>query len=369
MANTPFVRPQRLVFAIAVGVSLGVMAVYSTTRQSPAAATRRSGDPCLTFIRATTGSDAAAAWSNFGDCPAAPRDPDRETLVVDLRYGLVLYYKTEALLSTLPFPFTIVQRNQDDRSRAFGTGGTNTYDMALVGDPLSWVDLVRAGGGNIHYLLTQPTVFHTKANGSFRDTTLHWTGRDWRLRRDDNIELRFPESRRATRLEQAALLGMQGASEEPLLTIDRDAQGNILRLNASGGQVAFDHDEQDRMTAITTADGRALLRFSYDVGGCLASRSGGDGEFAFEHDHGHGSCQLHRGSHNGVTSFEAEYDDRDRVIRITDPAGRIYAISYETDSAGTVVAAELSDDAGPLRHIVFDKSGYSFLRSAAARQP
>jgi len=359
---------RRLLFSIILGVGLAVLLQWKI-QSSSLLDSKRSGDPCLTLIRPTTGPDTAAVWSNLGDCPSAPRDHDRETVAVDLRYGLLLYYKTEALMSTLPFPFTVVLRNQDDRSRAFGRGGTNTYDMALVGDAksLSWVDLIVAGGGRIHYLPTQPHWFDTRVNGYFRDTTLQWTGRDWRLRRDDDVELLFPESRRATRLEQAALLGMQGASKEPLLTIDRDSQGNILRLSVSGGQIAFDHDEHDRMTAIATPDGPEPLHFTYDVGGCLARRTGADGEFVYEHDHGNASCQLHRSSRNGATFFEAEYD-RDRVIRLTDPAGRVYAISYETDSAGTVTAAELSDDAGLLRHIVFDKNGYSFIRSSAARR-
>jgi hypothetical protein len=65
--------------------------------------------------------------------------------------------------------------------------------------------------------------------GYFEDTTLQWTGRDWRLRRDDGAELLFPESRNATRLEQAALLGIQDMSGEPFSPQPMTPRGAWLR--------------------------------------------------------------------------------------------------------------------------------------------
>ena len=174
-----------LFLAGVVGISFGIIYVEMTTRLFFSLdAPRQQGDPCLTLIRPTTGPDTRQVWSTFGHCAVASRDSDRETIGVDFRYGLLTHYKTESLLlETLPLPFVRALRNQDELSRAFGPGGSHTYDMGLVGPPeLSWVDLVLGNGGRIHYLpMSRPGWFDSSVAGYFKGTTLQWTGRDWRL--------------------------------------------------------------------------------------------------------------------------------------------------------------------------------------------
>ena len=137
--------------ACAVGVSFAFIYVETTTQLFFSLnAPRQVGDPCLALIRPTTAHQTSGAvWSNFGHCSVdTPRDPDRETLDVDLRYGILTYTKTEPVLMTaLPWPLTRVQRNLDRFSRAFGTGGSHSYDIGLVGDAAqsTFVNLVMAG--------------------------------------------------------------------------------------------------------------------------------------------------------------------------------------------------------------------------------
>jgi len=361
-----------LVLAVAIGISFALIYVETATRLFFSFdAPRQVGDPCLTLIRPTKGPDAGAVWSNFGRCPGAPRDPDREMIVVDLRYGLLLHYKTEPVLTgALPLPFTRVLRNRDPVSRAFGKGGTHTYDMGLVGDAarLSWVDLVLAGGGRVHYLpVPEPGRFDSDVDGYFGETTLLWTGRDWRLQRDDGIELLFPESQNAARLEQAALVGMQTAAGSALLVVDRDRAGNILHLGAGDRRVDFAHDTMNRVTAISAADTGQPLRFDYDSAGCLVRHTGSGGEFQYDYDRSDGGCRLKRTTHDGVTYFEAKYSADDRLIRLTEPAGGEYVFSYETDRRGDVVRAEVIDPEGALRRITLDDTGYWISRWGSYR--
>ena len=304
------------------------------------------------------------AWSNFGHCPAASRNPDRETFVVDLRYGLLVYYKTEpVMVGALPLAFTRVLRHRDRFSRAFGMGGTHTYNMGLVGDApgLTFVDLVLAGGGRVHYRPTSMRgLYDSDVNGYFGDTTLQWTGREWRLRRDDGVELLFPESQNATRLEQAALVGIQRVNGEPMVAIDRDRAGNLRRLSASGARLDFEYDTTNRVTAIMGGDTSRQLRFEYDSNGCLIRKSGGGGVFQYDHDRRPDGCQLRRIVQDDVTYFQADYDIDDRVIRLTDPAGGSYTFSYETDARGNVVRVEVRDPGGTLRRVTLDNAGYWF---------
>lgn len=362
-----------LFFAAAVGVSLALIYFEATTqrffRLDPP---RQVGDPCLTLIRATKGPNLGMVWANFGSCRDAVRDADREMVVVDLRHGLLLHYATEPVLAgALSLPFARVLRNQDHASRAFGKGGTHTYDMGLVGDAarFSWVDLVLAGGGRVHYLpSSKPGWFDSDVAGYFNNTNLQWTGHDWRLQRDDGIQLVFPESQGATRLEQAALVRMQTANGNALVVVDRDLAGNVLRVNAGGRQLDFERDTMNRVTAISEADTDLYLHYEYDSDGCLAQRTGPGDKFRYEHDSRNGGCSLRRVTQDGVTRFEVDYDADDRVVQLTDAAGGVYVVSYETDRRGRIVRTEVTDPEGTLRRIVLDDTGYWISRWGSYRR-
>jgi YD repeat-containing protein len=358
--------------AVAIGVSFALIYAQMTTRLFFSLdAPRQVGDPCLTLIRPTTGSEIGTVWTNFGHCPATSRDPERETFLVDLRYGLLVYHKTEpVMMGALPLPFTRVLRHRDRFSRAFGTGGTHTYDMGLVGDAprLTFVDLVLAGGGRVHYRPTaEPGLYDSDVDGYFGNTTLQWTGREWRLRRDDGVELLFPESQNATRLEQAALVGMQMTNGQPVVDINRDRAGNLRRLSASRRRLDFEYDTLNRVTAIVDAETGRHLRFDYNSDGCLVRQTGSGGVFQYDHDRRNGACQLRRTVQDGVTYFQADYNADDRVIRLTNPAGGSYTFSYETDTRGNVVRAEVREPEGILRRVTLDDAGYWFSRWGSYR--
>jgi len=348
--------------ACAVGVSFAFIYVETTTRLFfRLNAHHQVGDPCLVLIRPTKALDRGAVWSNFGDCSVdTPRDPDRETLDVDLRYGLLTYSKTEPVLITaLPWPLTRVQRNRDQFSRAFGTGGSHSYDIGLLSDAKqsTFVNLVTARGGLIHYRpTTQSGVWDSDVSGYFEGSTLHWTGHDWLLRRDDGAELSFPESQNATRLEQAALLGMHRGTGEPLLRIDRDWTGSIQRLSTDGGRIDFEYDARNRVTTIAATTGERL-RFDYDSEGCLVRRAGPDGVFEYAYETRNDLCHLTRTIHDGIVYFTATYDADNRLATLTGPAGG-YTFSYVINANGGVARADVREPDGALRRVSLDGAGY-----------
>jgi len=241
-------------------------------------------------------------------------------------------------------------------------GGSHSYDIGLVGDApkLTFVDLVLPAGGRIHYRPTsQSGVYDSAVGGYFEDSTLQWTGQNWRLQRKDGIELMFPESQNATRLEQTALLGIQSDKGASLLHIDRDRAGNIRRLSTQRGLLDFEFDQHNRVTTIADEHGRHLLRFEYDAEGCLARRSGSDGVFEYAYQTRAGFCHLSRTTHNGVVYFTATYDADDRVVTLTSPAGA-YTFSYVTNASRHIVRADIREPDGALRRVSLDDAGYWF---------
>jgi hypothetical protein len=240
-------------------------------------------------------------------------------------------------------------RNRDKYTRAFGLGGSHSYDIGLVGEWPTFADLVTAAGGRIHYRPTsQSGLYDSDVGGYFEDSTLQWTGRDWRLRLDDGVDLLFPESQNATRLEQTALLGIQGDGGDSLLEIDRDRAGNIRHLSASGGRLDFEFDSRNRVTAIVEAKTGRRLEFEYTAEGCLARQTGLDGVFEYAHQTRNGLCQLIRTTHDGDVYFAAT---------LTSPAGG-YTFSYVADASGSIVRADIREPDGALRRASLDNAGY-----------
>jgi YD repeat-containing protein len=359
----PLLWRRFFLLACAVGVSFAFIYVEMTTRLFFSLnAPRQVGDPCLALIRPTVAPDQKGVWASFGHCSVdTPRDPDRETVDVDLRYGLLTYSKTEpVMMAALPWPLTRVLRNRDKYTRAFGLGGSHSYDIGLVGDAptLTFVDLVTASGGRIHYRPTsQSGLYDSDVGGYFEDSTLQWTGRDWRVRLDDGVDLLFPESQNATRLEQAALLGIQGDGGDSLLEIERDGAGNIRHLSAGSGRLDFEFDTRNRVTAIVEAQTGRRLGFDYTAEGCLARQTGSDGVFEYAHESRDGLCQLIRTTHDGVVHFTATYDAEGRVATLTSPAGG-YTFSYVVDESGSIVRADVREPDGALRRVSLDNAGY-----------
>ena len=138
--------------ACAVGVSFAFIYVEMTTKLFFSLnAPRQVGDPCLHTDPANEGDrprrglvELRALFGRY-TARSGPRDARRR---LALRYLDV--HKTEPVLMTaLPWPLTRVQRNLDRFSRAFGTGGSHSYNIGLVGDAAqsTFVNLVMAGVG------------------------------------------------------------------------------------------------------------------------------------------------------------------------------------------------------------------------------
>lgn len=361
-----------VIFAAVVGITFAVIYDQTTTRLFfTSEASRQSGDPCLTLIWPTERPQIGGVWSTFGHCAGESRDPHRITVVIDLRYGTLFQYQTEPLLlDALPLRLVRLSRNRDGASRAFGKGATLTYDMGLTRDQSRpGVDLVFANGGRFYFgPSSQDGWLQSDEAASRGYEGLEWTGRGWRLHRDDDTAMLFPDSARARRFEQSALLRLQAGDERDLLVLDRDAAGNILRVETGRDRLDLSHDALNRVTAIHDPAAGHRIDFEYDSAGCLVRQAGTGGEFEYDYDRLNGACRPRQTRHDGVTFFLAEYGPDDRITGLTDAAGGRYTFAYQTGTDGTVVRADVRDPAGTLRRVSIDRSGYWFSHWGSYRR-
>ena len=95
-------------------------------------------------------------WSRAYATAALP-DTAAQVFSASLGVGLFVQRKTDFAFDDEPaLQFSRVYRNQDDRSRAFGIGGSNSFDMFLGGQMGIAVDLILADGARIHFVHQLP---------------------------------------------------------------------------------------------------------------------------------------------------------------------------------------------------------------------
>jgi len=114
--------------------------------------------------------------------PASPKDADP----VDLETGLYVRNNVDLYLKdSIPIEFNRVYRNADPRSRAFGIGASNSYEMFISGDSaaFTYVELILADGSRLHYNRVSPgqdfasAVFeNTNTPTEFYGSRISWNG-------------------------------------------------------------------------------------------------------------------------------------------------------------------------------------------------
>src|SRR5580704_17222184 len=147
-----------------------------------------SAAPCLAILQGPNGRQ---AW-HLG-CPGEPeRDSRFELFETYPGIPLLVMSRTDFSFRDQPsFPFVRKYRPQDDRSRAFGIGTTDSFDIFPVGDSetFSWIDLILADGAKIHYNRSSLGTGYADARlraGSYMGSpfslsSLAWNGNGWDL--------------------------------------------------------------------------------------------------------------------------------------------------------------------------------------------
>jgi YD repeat-containing protein len=260
-----------------------------------------SDEPCVTI---TQGPGGKQSWRV--DCidnpPAESRFETFETYPV---IPLFVMSRTDfSFGGRKSFAFVREYRPQDDRSRAFGIGVGDSFDIYPVGDSqtFSEIDLILAAGGRIHYQRTSPGESYADAKlqasaymGSpFSLSSLAWNGNGWDLTTLDGWTYRFPSSGPGRTWQQCALIGIRSASGQRY-GVKRNATSDLREVTAPDGtSIEFTTDAAQRITSAKESSGRTI-QYDYDAAGRLTH----------VHD-----------SENGDESYE--YDPTNRLISVFD---------------------------------------------------
>ena len=319
----------------------------------------QDGDPCFTIRHYDLPENTRTDSGILTGCSGETKQLNLEIMEVDLRYGLFLDRRTEFYNpGQIPLQFTRVLRTQDSRSRAFGIGGNHNLNIFPVGNrwPFTWMDVILADGGRVHYKRSNWGVGYWDATDSesnsgrseFSGSKVSWNWPGWKLVEPGRRTYYFPDGGHLERPEQSALLAVED-SQGNWLNLPRDSAGNLIRAHSpdggsfGGNELDFEYDEKNRITRAWDRNSHHV-DYSYDPNGRLVRVKELDGQVTdYSYD---AKNRMITVMQNGNLILTNEYDAADRVIRQTLPDGRAYTFKYWLDHAGQVVAADARDSAG-----------------------
>ncbi|HLZ07420.1 MAG TPA: DUF6531 domain-containing protein, partial [Chloroflexota bacterium] len=294
-----------------------------------------------------------------------PGDPKRKGGdPVDLQTGLFVLEKTDLALSdVIPIAVTRTYRQADSRSRAFGIGSTHPYDMFLVGDtfPYTYLDLVLADGGRVHYDRVSPgtsysdaVYAHVSTPTDWYQSSIHWdnTNNRWALTKTDGTVLTFREGFGATKPTQAGLLSVQDRFGN-VVTLTRDANANLTKVTSPNGRwFALTYDTSDRITQIQDNIARTVT-YTYDASGRLwkvTDPENGVTEYTYDTL----NRMLTLKDPRGTVYLTNQYDTNDRVVLQTLANTGTYQFAYTVDGSGNVTQTDVTNPRGFVRRVAFN---------------
>jgi len=192
------------------------------------------------------------------------------------------------------FPFVRKYRVQDDVSRAFGIGASDTFDIFPSGENRTFasMQLIEADGSPVEYTRVSRGTSWTDArlragqymSNPFSLSTIEWQGRGWDLTTVDGWIYHFPASWPGRTWQQGALTGIRSATGEGF-AVQRDSKSNLHVLRTTDGEsIEFTCDAKDRVVAAKASSGRQVF-YEYDEGGRLTHmRDNQDGEEFYDYD-------------------------------------------------------------------------------------
>jgi YD repeat-containing protein len=307
--------------------------------------------------------------------PASPKDADP----VDLETGLYIRSNIDLdLKDSVPIQFTRVYRNADPRSRAFGVGTSNSYEMFITGDSatFSYVELILADGSRLHYNRVSPG--QDFASAVFEDTTdptefygsrIRWNGNGWTVELQNGSSYKLRGCNGNSKPGQCGVVEFRNDKGE-VLKVVRERNGNVSRIvSPTGKWVALTYDSQDRITRADDSLGRSV-QYSYDDKGRLVKVLTATGKlFTYRYD----SQNRMTGAWEGPERILNTYAG-DRCVRQTwwhNGKPHVFTFKYALTAQGQIRQTEVKEPNGIVRRVMFDANGYQTRDTymSATREP
>ena len=241
----------------------------------------QTGGPSVTIYDV---SGKTMLWRMAYSGSALP-DTSSQTFGASLTNGLLVQRKTDFVFENDPaMQFSRIDRNQDDRSRALGVGGSDSFEIFLGGQMGVAVDLIMEDGARTHFVRQPPDAAQTGdtylALRDGVDRFVHaqavYAGGSWNVKTTDGWTYIFPYRPQALPQNVTVLTGFLDP-EGHKYEMERDSFGALIAVTSPyGNWLHFENDSQHRIRKITSSLGRSM-QYDYDSGGRMFRAADSEG--------------------------------------------------------------------------------------------
>jgi YD repeat-containing protein len=232
----------------------------------------QDGDPAVTIY---DGPGDKQLWKMEYTGSALP-DMGGQVFCADGGVGLFIQRKADFVFEDEPaMQFTRVYRTQDDRSRSFGIGGSDSFEIFLGGQMGIAVDLIMEDGARIHFNYQQPKAgqhgdiyaFAWGGEGNrFGNAQAIYSANSWQVKTRDGWTYIFPYTLLALAQNVTVLTGFIDPAGQKY-EMERDSFGSLKSISSRSGKwLHFENDPQHRIRKITSSQGREV-QYDYDTAG------------------------------------------------------------------------------------------------------
>jgi len=264
---------------------------------------------------------------------------------VDLSTGLFVYKKTDLVLpDVIPLTLERAYRQNDNQSRPFGIGASDSYEMFLVGNtsPYSYQELILPDGFRVYFYRTSSGTSYAGAVYAHTSTQTSWygaiiayntsafPGAAWVITTRDGTNYYFPDGYGQTLPGLGALLGIRDRNGNTV-TITRDSNGNKTQISSPNGRyIKFQNDSSNRITQAQDNIGRTV-QYLYDSVGRLEQVTDAlGGTWIYTYDSSNNMLTIEDA--RGITYLTNQYDSNNRVTQQTEADGGTYQFSWTLTS-------------------------------------
>lgn len=317
------------------------------------------GEPSITLYD-LPGKD--LLWRRSWDDSTLP-DTAAQDFSVSLGAGILVQRKADFLFAEEPsLGFTRVYRNQDDRSRAFGIGGSDSFDMFLGGQMGVAVDLIMADGHRIHFIHRAPVAgqrgdtYRPEPGTGERFVEAVYAASSWWVTTTDGWTYYFPYTPNALPQYVTVLTSFIDPAQHKY-EMKRDSFGSLLDItSASGNWLHFENDSEHRIRKIASSSGRSM-QYDYDETGHMVRAADSEGHVdSYTYDEKGQMLTAAHGNEKAVLTNEYFVDGYIKSQMLV--GGRKFKYFYFRDSQG-MHENQIMDPNGLETYVQYETGGYT----------
>jgi YD repeat-containing protein len=291
-------------------------------------------------------------------------DTTAQLFTANLGIGLFIQRKADFIFEDEPaLQFSRLYRNQDERSRAFGIGGTHSFDMFLVGQMGVAFDLILDEGSRIHYVHRQPVpgqrgdiyAVTGKTDERFFKSQAIFLRDHTEIKTEDGWRYFFPYTPKALPQYVTVLTSFTDPAQRKY-EMTRDSFGALLEVKSPSGKwLRFENDSAHRIRQITSSTGRSM-QYEYDDGGRLVRATDSEGHVdSYTYDDRGEMLTAGHGNGKPVLSNKYLYDGYIKAQVMADGRAFTYLSFHETNR---ITQTQVVDPNGLETYIQYVLGGY-----------